>query len=245
MAPVLIEAGAFSMSSYSFLIFLGAAVIFGSGLLLSAKSGLPVVEIAAFLFFGLAAAIIGARIYLWIILTIQGVPIAGHSFFGLFVIPKGEGGFLGALTGGALFAVFYSRRYRLPFWELGDHLAPGLAAGYAVMKIGCFLNGCCSGTSSSLPWAVRFPFQNTSVHPVQLYESGLTLILALILYRKHCREHWGNGRLIGFFLAAFSIIRILTTFVRSQPQTELLINQVSFFAALGTGLWILAYRKIP
>lgn len=233
------------MSSYSFFIFLGAAVIFTSGLLLSFKSGLPIVEIAAFLFFGLAAAVIGAKIYLWIILTIQGVPLAGNSFLGLFAIPKGEGGFLGALAAGSLFAYFYARCCRLPFWSLGDHLVPGIAAGYAVMKIGCFLNGCCSGISSSLPWAVRFPSQNTYVHPVQLYESVLTLALAVFLYRKHGREKWMDGRLIGLFLIIFSSIRILTAFFRSQPQTEFIIHQLSFSAALGMGLWILSSRKMP
>ncbi len=201
-------------------------------------------EIAAFLFFGLAAAVIGAKIYLWIILTIQGVPIAGNSFFGIVTIPKGEGGFLGALSAGALFAFVYTRRCRLPFWELGDHLAPGFAAGFAVMKIGCFLNGCCSGISSSLPWAVRFPFQNTSVHPVQLYESGLAMILAVILYRKHSRNRGIHGRLIGLFLVFFSLIRISTAFVRSQPQTEFLVHQLSFLAALGMGIWVLFFRKM-
>jgi phosphatidylglycerol:prolipoprotein diacylglycerol transferase len=244
MAPVLIESGAFSMSSYSFFVFLGAAVIFFSGLFLSVKSGLPVMEIASFLFFGLAAAVIGAKIYLWIILTLQGVSVTGNSFLGLFIIPKGEGGYLGALSAGALFAVFYSRRYRLPFWELGDHVAPGLAAGYAVMKIGCFLSGCCLGTPSSLPWAVHFPFQNYSVHPVQLYESGLALVLAVILYRKHGREKWKYGRLIGLFLIVFSFVRILTTFFRSQPLPEFFINQVSFLAALGMGIWVLTSRKM-
>lgn len=244
MAPVLIKAGALSMSSYSFFIFLGAAVIFSSGLLLSVKSGLPVMEITAFLFFGLAAAVIGAKIYLWIILTVQGIPVPGSSFFGIVTIPKGEGGFLGALSAGALFAFFYSRRYRLPFWELGDHMAPGLAAGYAFMKIGCFLNGCCLGTASSLPWAIRFPFQNDSVHPVQLYESGLALALAVFLYRKHARKKWVHGRLMGLFLVVFSLIRILTVFFRAQPQPEFYINQLSFLAALGIGLWVLASRKI-
>ncbi len=101
MAPVLIETGSFSMSSYSFFIFLGAAVIFSSGLFLAVKSGLPVMETAAFLFFGLAAAVVGAKFYLWLILTMQGIPVAGHSILELVTIPKGEGGFLGAQIGRA------------------------------------------------------------------------------------------------------------------------------------------------
>ncbi len=42
-------------------------------------------------------------------------------------------------------------------WYL-DIIAPSAALGLAIGRIGCFLNGCCFGTTCDLPWAVRFPF---------------------------------------------------------------------------------------
>ena len=40
---------------------------------------------------------------------------------------------------------------------MADILAPSVALGYAVGRIGCLLNGCCFGRACELPWAIRFP----------------------------------------------------------------------------------------
>lgn len=42
-------------------------------------------------------------------------------------------------------------------WYL-DICAPSLALGLAIGRIGCFLNGCCYGSTCDLPWALKFPF---------------------------------------------------------------------------------------
>jgi phosphatidylglycerol:prolipoprotein diacylglycerol transferase len=39
-----------------------------------------------------------------------------------------------------------------------DIVAPSAALGLAIGRVGCFLNGCCYGNVSDLPWATRFPF---------------------------------------------------------------------------------------
>ena len=80
-----------------------------------------------------------------------------------------------------------------------DALAPTIALGVAAARVGCFLQGCCFGTTSDLPWAVSFPagspvvtFQASSgiiprgalwsaaVHPLQLYFAGAALVAAFI-----------------------------------------------------------------
>ena len=109
------------------------------------------------------------------------------------------GGLLLATVG--CFAI--SKIIRIDFWRLTDLLAPGLAIAIALAKIGCFLNGCCFGTRSDLPWAVHFPYDSSvhkyylqqagekgifsltsmlgspGVHPVQLYEAMGAMIAAL------------------------------------------------------------------
>lgn len=42
-------------------------------------------------------------------------------------------------------------------WYL-DIMAPSAALGLAIGRVGCFLNGCCYGSTCDLPWAVTFPF---------------------------------------------------------------------------------------
>ena len=130
-------------------------------------------------------------------------------------------GFRGfALYGGLTLALaaglLLSRAFRLPVWRLADCAVPALAAGIVLMRVGCFLNGCCFGTVTSLPWGVTFPpgspawaWQLTNgqngllgfsgavrpVHPTQLYEMfGALAIGAFAVWLMRRRDQ--EGRLL-------------------------------------------------
>jgi len=66
--------------------------------------------------------------------------------------------------GGVVFAipviVFYLWHHKLPIRRYLDILAIGLMLGAAFGRMGCFLNGCCFGKPTELPWAVRFPYDS-------------------------------------------------------------------------------------
>jgi phosphatidylglycerol:prolipoprotein diacylglycerol transferase len=63
------------------------------------------------------------------------------------------GGFLLAVA-----AILWTvRRRRLPFWPVADAMSLGLALGYALGRVGCFLVGDDYGVPTSLPWGVAFP----------------------------------------------------------------------------------------
>jgi prolipoprotein diacylglyceryltransferase len=55
------------------------------------------------------------------------------------------GSALGGVLGYALFYHFVLRRLHINGWRLADAVAPLLALGLAVGRIGCYLNGCCWG----------------------------------------------------------------------------------------------------
>lgn len=73
------------------------------------------------------------------------------------------------------------------FWIITDSIAPALALGISLGRIGCFLNGCCLGRPTSLPWGVKFPrleaSSNLRLHPTQLYESLVMLLIFIFLWR--------------------------------------------------------------
>lgn len=73
-----------------------------------------------------------------------------------------EGGLVvyGSLIGAAIAFAWFVRKHKLPALAMADLIAPSLAIGLAFGRIGCFLNGCCYGGASELPWAVRFPMQS-------------------------------------------------------------------------------------
>jgi prolipoprotein diacylglyceryltransferase len=95
-------------------------------------------DLAVWLFVG---GIAGARLTF---LYVEGVPL--WQFFKLW-----EGGlvFYGSAVGGLIaygFAYYFViRRHQIATWELADVIAPSVALGLCLGRIGCFLNGCCYG----------------------------------------------------------------------------------------------------
>lgn len=82
-----------------------------------------------------------------------------------------EGGL--ELLGGVVLAVtiifFYLVYHKLPVRRYIDILAIGLMLALVPGRIGCFLNGCCYGRPTNLPWGVRFPYEslpyNSQINP--------------------------------------------------------------------------------
>ena len=66
------------------------------------------------------------------------------------------------LLGGVVLAVaiilFYLNYHKLPIRRYLDILAIGLMLALVFGRLGCFLNGCCYGKPTELPWGVRFPY---------------------------------------------------------------------------------------
>ena len=64
------------------------------------------------------------------------------------------GGVLSAIT----VIIIYLRHHKLPVRQYLDVLAVALMLALAFGRIGCFLNGCCFGRPTEVPWAVTFPY---------------------------------------------------------------------------------------
>ncbi len=139
-----------------------------------------VYELATWLFLG---GVIGARAFYFV-----QHPEAFHEPSDLFRTWQGGNVFYGCILGGLTGSILYWLRRPFPFWRMADAVAPAVAIGAAVGRIGCFLNGCCHGAVCDVPWAVRFPAGSHAwarqvndglistearvslpVHPTQLY----------------------------------------------------------------------------
>lgn len=64
-----------------------------------------------------------------------------------------HGGLLGVLAGG----LYWSRKYRVPFFDAVDFVAPLVPIGLALGRIGNFINGELWGHLTGKPWGVIFP----------------------------------------------------------------------------------------
>ncbi len=107
--------------------------------------------------------------------------------------------------------------------------------GLGIQKIGCFLNGCCYGKPSDLPWSVQYPrctnahyhhwinglidendLFSLGVHPVQLYEAFLFFLIAFVVRRslKFWKREWSP---LIFSLCLLATFRFLMEFLRDTP----------------------------
>jgi phosphatidylglycerol:prolipoprotein diacylglycerol transferase len=68
----------------------------------------------------------------------------------------------------------------IPIGAVLDASTPGIFAGIAVGRIGCFFAGCCAGRPTSAAWGVWSSDQRIGARrvPTQFLESGLNLLIA-------------------------------------------------------------------
>lgn len=104
----------------------------------------------------------------------------------------------GAILGGGLIAlVAWQRRIRI--LELADLLMPAIVLGLGLGRVGCFLNGCCYGRPTTLPWAVGGR-GGAAIHPTQLYETIACLTLFAVTWWWWRRRRWqGEVAALGLF----------------------------------------------
>lgn len=77
----------------------------------------------------------------------------------IFRIWEGGLSFHGGLLGVIVAAVWFTRRHRIPFLNLGDGMALAAPFGIFAVRIANFINGELYGrvASADVPWAMRFP----------------------------------------------------------------------------------------
>jgi phosphatidylglycerol:prolipoprotein diacylglycerol transferase len=104
--------------------------------------------------YSLIAGVAGARLFYVIHHFDQ---FQGH-LLSVFAIWKGGLELLGGILLAIAVIGFYCWYHKLSVRRYLDILAIGLMLALVFGRIGCFLNGCCFGKPSNLPWAVRFPY---------------------------------------------------------------------------------------
>jgi len=182
----------------------------------------------------LVSGVLGARV-VYILLN----PATEH-WRDFVAVWQGGLSFHGGLGFAMLAGYVYTRIAKLGYWTCGDLLAPSIAIGYAFTRIGCFLNGCCYGCPTSLPWGVRFPSEHGFVtppsHPTQIYAFAANLLIFWLLTRIERRRRkpgsippgmipGGIGGKPGFvfvsYLGLYSIYRFAIEFLRSGCSAKL------------------------
>jgi len=161
LIPRLFPAG-LPIRGYGCMVLLGAVVGIGLALRRARQVGLDpelFISLSFWLFLG---GIAGARVFYVIEYWELRFQYGDWPDKLWTILNFTEGGLViyGGLIGATIAFVVFASRRRLPFLALADLIAPSLAAGLAIGRIGCLLNGCCFGGESTQPWAVTFPVES-------------------------------------------------------------------------------------
>jgi len=147
------------------------------------------------------------------------------------------GGFLGA----AAAAILYCQIRSQPLWRLADAYAPSIALGSVLGRIGCLMTGCCYGSVCELPWAIRFPTghatHGTAVHPVQIYDALLNLVVWAVLEFLH-RKRKFEGQVFAAWLLTYPIARSIAELFRGDYPVRYLDGRLTPAHLVGAGLFV-------
>ncbi|MDR1111611.1 MAG: prolipoprotein diacylglyceryl transferase [Deltaproteobacteria bacterium] len=150
-----------------------------------------------------------------------------HSWFNLVAFWRGglmfQGGFLVALSLSPLLLNLFG----LKFWATADVVAPSLALGQGIGRIGCFFAGCCYGTVTSAgnPLSVVFPGNslapaNVHLWPSQLFESAglILLFIFLLISLKKNKQTMYYGLISSYYLCGTGVLRFVVDFFRDDDR---------------------------
>ncbi len=221
MHPEILHLGPVHIRSYGLMLALAFLVGTWVSLLEARRRGLDEDRIVTVILAALVASILGARA----LYVLEHVSEFRREWGSVIALWQGGLTLYGGVVLGTLVGLATARRLGLPMWTVADTLTPSIALGTFFGRIGCFLNGCCYGRPTKLPWGVVFPpdsfagleFGKTPIHPAQLYFaiSGLVLFALALLLRRRLTV---PGTLFWLFIILFALIRIPLDFTRAYES---------------------------
>jgi phosphatidylglycerol:prolipoprotein diacylglycerol transferase len=224
MYPRLFELGPVTVYTYGLL--LAAAYLLGLYLAVRrARSfgldGNRVLDLGIYI---IISALVGAKL----LLLIVDFEYFRRQPAELWTLARSGGVFYGGLVLAFVVGAWYVRKHRLPFSLTADAIAPGIALGHVVGRLGCLMAGCCYGRPTTEPWGITFtdPFANANVgtplhvalHPTQLYEAGAELVILLLLLGTERIGRRFAGRTFWLYILLYGISRFTIEFFRGDPR---------------------------
>lgn len=224
MYPVLFQIAGFQIRTYSLMLLLAFVVgIILLWVILKRRTLIDPAVVSDFAFWVIIGVVIGARLAY----VFMHWPEFADNPAAIFKIWEGGavyyGGFILALAAGFT----YLRVKKIPVLPLLDAIAPVIALGEGIGRIGCFLNGCCFGQPTDV-CGVTFPEQSFassifgsghSIWPTQLFQAGGGILLFVILFLLMRLVRLRKGQLFAIFLAGFGAFRFGVNFLRYYEDT--------------------------
>ncbi len=223
MFPIIFQIGPIRVYSYG--LMLALAVVVGTFLLVrhAKRVGLDGERMMDLVFWVVLGGVIGSRLFF----VLLNLPYFLQSPVEIVMLQKGGLAWQGGVILGGLSGWFFLKKNKLPLWKVLDLVAPYLALGQAIGRIGCLLNGCCFGRPVS--WGLYFPVHQARLHPTQMYLTGGFLAVFFVL-RRYQEGRLGTGRVFVLYIFLASAWRFIVEFFRA--------DHYHFFLGLSVFQWM-------
>lgn len=243
--PILLNMGRIKVYSWGFMLAIAVLVAVLGISKRFKEEGYEPEHVLDMVMILVVTGLLGSRLAFIAMFEWQEFIVHPTIFFGLT-----EGGFsglvwYGGFTASVLAFIIYIRIRGYSFWKMADIFAPFLALAYAIVRIGCFLNGCCYGKVTDSACAVVFPFvDGLSRHPTQLYSSAINLLLFALLLWYYPRRKF-SGQIFIFYLLGYSVYRFIIEFFRENWVFvgNLSVSQVYSLVILAAGIGLYMWRR--
>ena len=246
MHPILFKIGPITIYTYGVMVALG--IFFGSLVLvkLAEREGIPREDVVDTAFWSIVAGFVGARLFFFIY-----NPEYLKPWYRIFFIWEGGLVWYGGVVFGALTAVYFIKKRKIPVWKFADVVSIALSVGLGFGRIGCTMAGCCYGKECHAPFALVFtnPHSaaplNVPLWPTEPVSAAANFLIALVLYLLY-RKRKVPGEVFGFYLIFYGIFRFLIEFVRATPKEILGTfsnNQIISIIMVAAGIAIVIYRR--
>lgn len=228
MFPVLFTFGKFAVSSFG--VFLAVGFLFAVFLIwrLARAWDLDEERILDLTLLTFLGGLIGARLYF----VLEHLQFFLESPSRIIIFTKFPGfSFWGAFLGGWLTLFFFTRRFKLDFWQLADIGTVGFLGGLIVSDLGCLLGSCNVGIASKLFFAVSMQGVLGKRLPSSGIEALLVMIVLLNIWAKATHFHL-RGKIVSLSLFYIGIIKFLMEPLRENHSDGYFFSSILIILGL-------------
>jgi len=187
------------------------------------------------LFIMLISGIIGARIFY----VVEDLSYYFKNPVEIIALRHGGLSWFGGLILAIICSGIYLRKKKIPVYKTFDLIAPFVAFGQAIGRIGCLLNGCCFGKASK--FGIYFQVHNSVLIPTQIYSSLILIFIYIVLRLLQDRPH-PEGKIFFTYLLLYSAKRFIIEFWRADNQIILL--GLTLFQVISVIIFCLSFLKL-